>query len=177
MTLGADPDDVDPDDYGQEYFRNLINEIDSHPDWEFRPEENKPVEELVEEGSNFGWEEMYIDNTETDATLRFTIPHAYDPVLAAAGSLSQPLDGTQRKEPYEGSFGVKIKEAYESIVEDHDAEYLSTDNPDPLFQAGISIPLDYDEDTLHDSLSAAGDLSRDIQEVNDEVVAVLEEYS
>jgi hypothetical protein len=171
------PEDVDPEDYGQEYFSDLVSQFEDHPDWRFSHQRNILTRrDITQEASEFQQQELFIDHEETDGRLNLTVPHAYEPVLAAIGSVEQPLDGTQRQDPYEDSFGEEIQETYQSVVEGHDAEYMSTDETDPLHILQMRIPLDYDEDTLNETLTAASDVSKDIQQVNDEVTEVLEKH-
>ncbi|MXR52382.1 hypothetical protein GRX03_12305 [Halovenus sp. WSH3] len=169
------PEDVNPDDYGRTHFRNLLDQFEDHPDWHFS-DITDAKDEIVESAADFNHNEVYIDHNETDATLRLTVPHSYEPVLSASGSMQQPLDGTQRQDPYEDSFGEEIQETYQSIVADHDAEYLSKNQTDPLHIIQLEVPLDYDEDTLEESLYVATDISQEIQQVNDDVLSVLEEH-
>jgi len=91
------------------------------------------------------------------------------------GSLAQPLDGTQRDEPYEDSFGEDLMEAYQSIVDGVDAEYLDPE-ADPVRILGLGVPLDYEEEELEKSLDVASEVSREVQGLNDSVMDVIESY-
>ena len=168
------PQDVDFDKYGSEYFEKTINTVAEHPDWSLSdPEES--VAEISKEASDFhGNEELMFDHEDTEGYLRLQVPNTYSPVTAVGGTLSQPLDGTQRTDPYEGSFGETVQEAYQSVVDEHENEYLTMDS-DPVSVLSVSVPLDYDQGTFREALTVASDVSQEIQNLNDEVMAVLEE--
>jgi len=166
---------VDFDDYGSEYFEEVLNQIEEHPDWQYS-EDNRPMKEVAEKASNFESEaEFNFNHKDTDGILRLHAPNLSEPVSAVMGTLSQPLDGTQRDDPYEGSFGEELMKAYQSIADDVEAEYLTLD-ADPVTILGIGIPLDYEEDVLDDSLNVASEASREVQELNDEVIRIIESY-
>jgi hypothetical protein len=167
--------EFDTDDFGQTYFENLINKVGGHTDWSYSDRNNRSVTEAAEAASGFSSSnEVLVDHAETDGELYLMMPDFGSPVMAARGVLKQPLDGTQRQEPYPNSFGVKIMEAYRSAVEGRDAEYLDID-PNPINILSVGVSFDYDDDTLESSLDEASEISADIQEVNDEVIKVLDQ--
>ena len=167
-------DDFEPERYDEQYFKNLLENIEEHPQWEYSNQNNHPRDQRIDTAAYFdATKEVFIDNKSTDGTLHLMMPHRHEPVAAATGTLDQPLDGTQKEDPYKNSFGEKILKAYESTVEGHSAEYLKTE-PDTISIASITIPLEYNEDTLQETLEIADQVSRDIQDLNDDVESVLE---
>ncbi|WP_181687406.1 hypothetical protein [Halorhabdus salina] len=170
------PEDFDPDDYSQEYFHDLIQQFDGHSDWVFSSNNVSTQGNIAQEASEFRQMEAEFDHVETDATLYLTVPHAFEPVKAATGSIEQPLDGNQETDPYEDSFGEEIQEAYESVVDGYEADYLDTEEVNPRRIMGVSVPLDWDGDVLEESLDVASEASRETQQLNDDVVNVLREY-
>lgn len=166
----------DFDDYSSEYFEEVLTRIDEHPDWEYSADNMLSMEEVAEKASGFESEaEFNVNHVDTEGVFRLHAPNLSEPVSAVAGSLAQPLDGTQRDDPYEGSFGEDLMEAYQSIVNKVDAEYLTLD-ADPVTILGIGVPLDYEEDALDDSLNVASEASREVQELNGGVIEVIESY-
>lgn len=166
----------DFDDYGSEYFEEVLTQIDEHPAWEYSADNRLSMEEVAEKASNFESEaEFNVRHVDTEGVLRLHAPNLSEPVSAAAGLLAQPLDGTQRDDPYEGSFGEDLMEAYQSIVDGLEAEYLTLD-ADPVTILGIGIPLDYEEEELNKSLNAASEASIEVQELNDDAIEVIESY-
>jgi hypothetical protein len=164
------------DDYGAEHFEEVLNQIDGHPDWEYSENNMLSMDEVAEQASEFSSEsEFEFDHVDTEGSFRLHAPNLSEPVSAVMGSLAQPLDGTQRTDPYEGSFGEDLMEAYQSIVDEVDSEYLSND-ADPVNLLGLGVPLDYDEEKLDESLDVASEVSREVQELNDGVMQVIESY-
>jgi len=167
--------DFDTADFDQVYFQDLITSFDEHPDWKYSDRNDQSVGEAAEKASEFSsTNEVFIDHAETDGSFYLLVPNAGDPAMAAQGSLKQPLDGTQKRDPYPGSFGEKVMRSYQSIVDEHEAEYLLMD-ADPVAVLSVNVPLNYNGEGLENSLDAASEVSHEIQEVNDEVNAILED--
>jgi hypothetical protein len=165
---------VNFDNYGPEYFEEVLNQIDDHPDWQYSPGNRFSIEEVAERAAEFDSEaEFYVNHVDTDGTFRLHAPNLSDPVSAVMGSLAQPLDGTQRTDPYEDSFGEKLMEAYQSIVDEVEADYLNPES-DPLHILGLHVPMSYQEEKLAEALDAASEASIEVQDLNDEVMNTIE---
>jgi len=165
---------VDFDDYGSEYFEEVLNQIDEHHDWQYSEDNRFSIEEVAEQASEFDSEaEFYVDHVDTDGTFRLHAPNLSEPIAAVMGSLAQPLDGTQRTDPYEDSFGEKLMEAYQSIVDEVESDYLNPES-DPVHILGLCVPMSYQEERLDGALDVASEASIEVQDLNDEVMNAIE---
>ena len=167
----------DFDDYGSEHFEEVLNQIDGHPGWEYSEDNMFSKDEAAEQASEFRSEtEFTVNHVDTDGTFKLHAPNLSEPVSTVTGSLAQPLDGTQRTDPYEDSFGEDLMEAYQSIVDEVDAEYLNND-ANPVHILGLHVPLDYEEEELDEALNAASEASSKVQELNNDVMDVIDTHT
>lgn len=155
------------------YFEELISELSSHPDWNYS-DRNPSERAVAEEASEFMSQAPFdLEHSETDGTLSLHAAHLTSPAGAAGGVLVQPLDYRFDSDPNEGSFADLLSEAYHSVAQDNTTEYL-TPNSGPVNVATLHVPFDYEEELVEDSLEAASETSRQIQELNDELEEAVE---
>jgi hypothetical protein len=158
----------DLDEYDTDFFHEAVTRVASHPDWEYA-DSNEPMEDIAAGATEFHFQNYFdLDHTETDGTLKLHAAHLTRELGAIGGTLEQPVDQEQHFDPDSGTFGHRLAEAYQSIAEENEEGYVTADAT-PLKILNFHVPLDYEDDTLQDSLSAASAASREVQELNDEI--------
>lgn len=158
----------DFDAYDKDYFQNLVSHIASNPEWEYS-EDSSRIDKIASQASEFQTEEhFYLEHHETDGEIRLHTAHLSEPLSAAAGTLYQPLDHELARPEIEGELTELLSKANQSIAEDHSTEYLSTKH-NPAHVAAITIPFDYDQDGIDDTLEAASQISYEVQDMNEEI--------
>lgn len=162
-------DDVDFGKFDEDYFTNLVSEVADHPDWNYREDNFYTTDEVARTASSFAAEaEFRLDHSETDGVLTLRAPNLTTPLAALAGELEQPLDRSQSRNPEPDSFGSKLAEAYQSIADEQNTEYTSAD-ADPIAIQSIQVPLEYQSDSLYESLDAVSETSRKVQQLNNDI--------
>lgn len=160
------------DEFGVREFEDLIAEVDNHSDWMYASE-NPEVREVAEDAADPNTTtEFYVDHRDTEGTMRFAAP-PMDLSTPVTGTLTQPVDGTQKQDPLPDTFGEELMEAYQSIAEDNTAEYIEAD-ASPLDILTVNPPFDYEDDALYSSLTAASEASQTVQQLNDEIYEAVE---
>ena len=152
----------------EETYRNLLTEITDSDDWEYSESNTHNIEELSERfTSDLGPEAIY-ESTDTDGRIIIG-PGGQSNII---GRLVQPLADLDL-DPEEGTFAARVAEAYESISTPYvdDREYLTPSSLDrnPSDVLNVDIPNDFDSEELDEALEAAGQASREVQDLHNEV--------
>jgi len=172
-------EDFDWDKYGAEYFETLFNQINNHPNWEYHnvsgtiPDKAEKAQEFRDE------EELEFLHTETDGVLNIRSPHLGSGIRPVSGIFGQNIGLSAPMSRNYDSFEEDINEVQVAIAERHqEAEYTGVVEDDPHFDvARFRIPsFNYDEAKVDQALDELDDISREIQDMHDEVYAVFERY-
>ena len=150
----------------EETYRNLLTEISNSDDWEYSESNTHNIEELSERfTSDLGPEAIY-ESTDTDGQIILG-PGSQSNLI---GRLVQPLADLDL-ESEEGTFAARVAEAYESISTPYvdDSDYLTSSSLErnPSDVLNLNIPNDFDSEELGEALEAAGQASREVQDLHD----------
>lgn len=166
LKLSLQGDNI-TDNVGETY-RNLLTEISSSDDWEYSESNTHNIEELSERfTSDLGPEAIY-ESTVTDGQIIIG-PGSQSNLR---GRLVQPLADLDL-DPEDGTFAARVAEAYESISTPYvdDSEYLTPSSlaRNPSDVLNLDIPFDFDSEELEEALEAAGQASREVQDLHNEI--------
>jgi hypothetical protein len=165
------------DEAGEEYFEDLFNVIEKHPDWEYSgPESRSEAPEYSKEALDQGARnEVRFSHTDTDGVLLLGIPDVGTGDYAVSGSLAQSLTTAEMRDD---EFLNELLNANQEIARRNtaDEEYVG-DHRDMARIASVSVPFDYDEEKLLSGLEALSDTSREVAEMHEEVYGVLDRFT
>lgn len=162
-------------DLDEQYFADLINQFAEHPEWRFSGDTDEAVERVIEAAEEGRSVEHWFNHVETEGNLRVEIPTQRETSGVAYGELSQslyPWPEPSTEEP----FLNQIVEAYTSIAERANADYVTADST-PFTVLTVDVPADYDPEILESAITSISDASREVQNLHDDLTGVLESYS
>ena len=165
----------DDDCDSEKRLRELAVQIRDHPDWKLnRCSESfeDRITRSVGAMRSGRAVEYWFEHIETSGVLRIEIPAVESSATAARGVLSQALDNRQKSNSETDPFLEQLISAHTRISEDHETKYL-----EPMSDAasilGVGIPFEYCGDEVDMALTGMSETSIQIQQLHDEVLAVL----
>ena len=168
--------DWDGTELDELYFTELVDRFSSHSEWELQDDGEAQVERSVEAVETGRSVEYWLDHVETDGKLRMELPTQRLGTGIAYGELVQALDRRQQSNPSTDPFLSKLIEAHSGIADRHAGEYVTPES-DPATIAILDVPADYDSASLDSAMTAVSDASREVQQLHDDVIDVLNRYS
>ncbi len=166
---------MNADSPGEDHFETLLRKIDEDTDWSYSDTNPYSVAESAGRLADETGPGVLYDSEETEGQLRLRNNHGENASLG--GDLIQSLASVSM-DPEEDTFPHKVGEAYNSIAQEfvEDDLYIEESRPEanPIDVLRVNVPVDYEEAVLTESLSKAGEASKEVQEMLDEIDAVVE---
>lgn len=161
-----------PEDLDEDYFDNLLSQIEDHPSWEI-DEGPFTRQESIDQALEGGEGEVSYNHTETDGTLNVVIPDRGTPSGAMEAVLRQPLISELEQE--EREFAGELRNAYQSIVEQNQTEYIEPSDDGSVI-LGVNVPLEYSDTELRDTVEAVSQISTEVDTLHRELTSVTQQY-
>jgi hypothetical protein len=157
----------------EDYFRDLISVFEEHPEWEF-VEYDQNLDRVVDDVVNTGTADLSYKHTETDGEFSLRLA-SFENGSSLEGNLSQSIDIDLPHDPNQDQLSGDLVEACRSIAEKQHNKYLSPveNTYDILY---LSVPEDYDTDVLDDALTRAGDASREVENMYEDIFEAIARY-
>jgi hypothetical protein len=170
---------VDDNEFGKQYFRQIIGQIEDHEDWE--PKEETSIEEMTERLEAGNTAEIDFVHSDTEYVFRTQLP-GYGFESALTGSLRASIlpDPHHNAMPEDDSFQFRLAEAYQRIAESHTTEYSS---PATKLEDGLSfdllsvnLPWEHQQDTFEETLDELSTAGYETDKLNQSIRTPVEEY-
>lgn len=148
-------------------YEAVVDALDAHPDWEHKGNEAQ-YEAALEKAATEGGGELFYEHTETGGQLYLS-----NMGYGTSSELGQTLDmnlvlGEQT--PLKDA----LEAAYDRIAAEHGTAY--TDRPAGVVaQLSFGIPHEYDRDEVARTVEAVSAVSRDVQQLHDDILSPLEQ--
>lgn len=164
---------------GTEFYEEILDRFDSHPDWEFDDwrSRDEAVRESADAPSSTDRVELSFTHPETDFMLRAGVPDlARDPPLAFSGYLTQSRISVSYRGDNELVSALEDAQGAvaERAVPGSDSYVESVGDVDGL--AIVQVPFDYDTERLDSAADTLSTVAEDVDSMYDEVFEVLDSY-
>jgi hypothetical protein len=167
-------------DADSEYFEDLLQIFDEHPDWEYddRIDRADASERAADRIQGGGREEFNFSHSDTGATLYVGIPGlTQESPRAVSGTL---LQGITDPDFEESDRLVSELTATQEAIARRNTEDERYTGPDTHADAGaiatIQAPFDYNEEDLYAALDTLSAVSGEVDEMHSDLFEELERY-
>ncbi len=157
------------------FFEDLLNQVDSHPDWEYSGSNSHSMAGLAENFEEYGGPAAVYEPVEGDGVLK--VRRVYSNDNALTGSLQNPIGPSMPGEPEEGSFADKLGKASSAITsQESRTDYVRESSPenDPVVAATVAVPAEYDAGELDKALTDAHAINEEVSQLHTDLVNLVE---